>query len=322
MRIGRRAAMGVGIAGGAAAALGLPRPAQAATAAAAAGANGFYRFKVGDITVTQVHDGYAERPLEAGWVRNAELAEVQAALEAAFQPTATVTIPFTTTVVETGGRLVLIDAGTGGFGPTTGLWMDGFRAAGYAPEQVDLVVFSHFHGDHIQGFRNKDGAAVFPNAAVMVPEAEWAFWMDDARMSAAPEAMQGAFQGVRRVFGPIQDKVERFTGERELAPGLTALPAQGHTPGHTVFLVTSGEGRHLVWSDTTNKPELFVRNPTWQVQFDMDGEAAMATRLRLLDMAAAERMTVGGYHFPFPAVGHIGRDGSGYAYVPTFWRAV
>lgn len=175
-------------------------------------------------------------------MKNAELAEVQAALEACFQPTATVTIPFTTTLVESAGWLVLIDAGTGGFGSTTGQWMDGFRAAGSAPEQVDLVVFSHVHGDHIQGFRSQDGAPVFANAAVMVPEAEWAFWMDDARMSASPEAMQGAFQGVRRVFGPIQDKVER--------------------------------------------------------------------------------MTVGGDHVPFPAVGHIARNGAIDAYVPTFWRAV
>lgn len=317
--IGRRAAMGLGLAGGAVTALGLPVAAPAATASGRA--TGFYRFQVGEITVTQVHDGFLERPLEAGWVKNAELGAVQAALDAAFQPTDVVTIPFTTTVVETAGRLVLIDAGTGGFGPTTGLWMDGFRAAGYAPEQVDLVVFSHFHGDHIQGFRAQDGAAVFANAPVMVPEAEWAFWMDDARMSAAPEAMQGAFQGVRRVFGPIADSVERFTGERELVPGLTAMPAAGHTPGHTVFRVTSGSGRHLVWSDTTNKPELFVRNPGWQVQFDMDGDAAAAVRRRLLDMAAAERMTVGGYHFPFPALGHIARAGDRFDYVPAFWRA-
>jgi glyoxylase-like metal-dependent hydrolase (beta-lactamase superfamily II) len=123
------------------------------------------------------------------------------------------------------------------------------------------------------------------------------------------------------VFEPLRDKVEQFSGEKELVPGLTAIPAAGHTPGHTVFVVTSGEGRHLVWSDTTNKPELFARNPTWQVQFDMDGDAAAAVRLRLLDMAATERMTVGGYHFPFPAVGHIAKSGQAFDYVPTFWRA-
>lgn len=106
------------------------------------------------------------------------------------------------------------------------------------------------------------------------------------------------------------------------ADAAAASAAPGHTPGHSVFLVTSGDDRHLVWADTTNKPELFVRHPTWQVPFDMDGEAATATSLRLLDMAAAERMTVGGYHVPFPAIGHIARNGAAYDYVPTFWRAV
>ena len=199
--------------------------------------------------------------------------------------------------------------------------MDGFRAAGGAPEQVDLVVFSHVRGDHIQGFRKPDGAAVFVDAAVMVPDAARALWMDDARMSAAPEATQGAFRGVRRVVGPIRDEVERFAGEREPVPGLTALPAPGHTSGHGVSLVTSGEGRHPVRSDPTDEREPFVRHPTRRVRFAMNGEVATATRPRLLALAAAERMTVRGYHFPFPAVGHIARDRAACDHVPTFWRA-
>jgi glyoxylase-like metal-dependent hydrolase (beta-lactamase superfamily II) len=319
----RRNAMHLGLAAGASGLLASApdRPASAAAPQAGAQAPGFYRFKVGEIEVTLVNDGAAARPLNDQFVRNAPLADVQAALTAAFQPTDTLTIPFTTAVLNTGRQLVMVDSGNGEMGaPGTGRWMENFRAAGYAPEQVDLIVVSHFHGDHINGIRAKDGAARFPNAGVMVPEAEWAFWMDDARMAAAPEAMKGGFQAVRRVFGPIAKEVQAYAGEKELVPGLTALPAPGHTPGHTAFVVASGSDRLLLWSDTTNKPELFVRNPGWHAVFDMDAAMAEATRRRMLDMAAAERMQVAGYHFPFPATGFIAREGGGYAFAPAFWR--
>jgi glyoxylase-like metal-dependent hydrolase (beta-lactamase superfamily II) len=323
MTIARRSIMSLAATGAAAGLLGsASRPAPAAAPQAGSQAAGYYRFKVGEIEVTLVNEGVSERPLDATFVRNAPLPDVQAALAAAFQPTATLTIPITTAVLNTGSRLVMIDAGIGQMGPpTTGRWMANFRASGYGPDQVDTVVFSHFHGDHIQGLRAKDGTALFPNAKVMVPEAEWAFWMDDAKMAAAPEAMKGAFQGVRRVFGPIAGEVERYAAaEKEILPGLTAIPAPGHTPGHTAFVVASGDQRLLLWSDTTNKPELFVRNPGWHAVFDMDPAQAEATRRRMLDMAAAERMQVAGYHFPFPATGHIAREGDRYAYVPSFWR--
>lgn len=320
MRLERRGVLGLGLVGLGAVAGGAP--VMAAAPPAGARVPGFYRFMVGDIEVTLVHDGAATRPLAEGFVKNAELSSVQGALAAAFQPTDTLTVPFTATVLNTGGRLVMIDAGNGDMGSAgTGRWMEHLRASGYAPEQVDTIVVSHFHGDHIQGIRAKDGSARFANATVMVPEAEWAFWMDDGQMSRAPEAMRPAFQNVRRVFGPIAEQVERYGDGIEVAPGITALAAPGHTPGHHAFTVASGDQRLLVWSDTTNKPELFVRNPGWHATFDMDPIMAEATRRRMLDMAAAERMPVAGYHFPFPALGHMARDEGGYRYVPTFWRA-
>ena len=297
-------------------------PAGAQEAAVPGQAPGFYRVKVGGIDVIRVHDGVAVRPLDANFVKNAELADVQAALAAAFQATDQLVIPFTTTVVRTPQHTVAIDASLGEFGPpTAGHWRKNLAGAGIDPSQVDTVVISHFHGDHISGLRGKDGTATFPNARIMVPEAEWAFWMDDGQMSRAPEGMKAAFENVRRVFGPIAAEVVPFTDGQELVPGLRVISAHGHTPGHSVFLVADGDDQLLVWSDTTNKPELFVRNPTWQAVFDMDGEQATATRRKLLDMAAAERMPVAGYHFPFPAIGYIARDGDSYEYVPVFWQA-
>lgn len=284
-------------------------------------APGFYRYKVGDIEVTAVNDGFARRPLE-GFVRNAELAQVQQALEEAFLPADALPITFTTLVLRrNGGGLTLIDTGNGDMGaPTSGHWMRNFRAAGFDPSQVETVVISHFHGDHINGLRLKDGTAVFPKAQVMVPAAEWAFWMDDARMNQAPEAMKGAFQGVRRVFGPIANDVKRFEADKEVVPGLTAIAAPGHTPGHTAFMLSSGSGKLMVMSDITNHPALFVRNPDWAAVFDMDADQARTTRRKMLDMAASEKAQVAFYHAPFPATGHIAKDGNGFRFVPVQWN--
>ncbi|MGX1791045.1 MBL fold metallo-hydrolase [Bosea sp. NPDC055332] len=282
---------------------------------------GFYRYKVGDITVTALNDGFAKRPLE-GFVRNAELADVKKAMEQAYLPSDALSITFTTLALQIGDKITLIDTGNGDSGaPTSGAWMKNFQAAGFDPKNVSSVVFSHFHGDHINGFRLKDGTAVFPNAEVMVPAAEWAFWMDDARMNAAPEAMKGAFAGVRRVFGPVAKDVKQYEAGKEIVPGVTAIAAPGHTPGHTVFAVSSGSGKLLVLSDTTNHPALFVRNPDWSAVFDMDGPQAAATRRKLLDMAVADKMQVCFYHAPFPATGHIAKAGNGFELVPVQWSS-
>ncbi|MBM6596019.1 MBL fold metallo-hydrolase [Microvirga pudoricolor] len=285
-------------------------------------APGFYRYKVGDIEVTAVNDGFAKRPLE-GFIKNAELAAVQKAAAEAFLPTDALPITFTGLVLRQGDRVTVIDTGNGEFGsPTSGNWMKNFRAAGFDPSQVTNVVISHFHGDHINGLRGKDGNPTFPKAEIAVPEAEWAFWMDDARMNQAPEAMKGAFQSVRRVFGPNAADVKRYGWDKEVVPGLTSVNAVGHTPGHTAYMLSSGNGKLMIMSDVTNHPALFVRNPDWAAIFDMDAEQARKTRHRMLDMAASERAQVAFYHAPFPATGHIAKDGSGFQFVPVQWMPV
>lgn len=306
------------LAGTAAVAAGATLGFPAATGALAQEAGkGFHSYKVGDITVYAINDGFSERPLD-GFIKNAELSDVQKALEAASLPTDKLKISFTTLAIQNGDKLTLIDTGNGDSGvPTSGTWMENFKAAGLDPANVSTVVFSHFHGDHISGFRLKDGTAVFPNAEVMVPEAEWAFWMDDAKMNAAPEQAKGAFQNVRRVFGPVAKDVKQFQADKEVVPGLTSVAAPGHTPGHTAFVLASGSGKLMVMSDTTNHPALFVRNPDWTAVFDLDGPKAIETRRRLLDMAAAEKVQTAFYHAPFPATGTIEKDGNGFAFVPA-----
>ncbi len=319
MQLSRRAAL----AGTAAVALSplAGRAAQAAQALSGQQAPAYYRFKVGDLEVTAINDGFASRPLD-GFIKNASLDDVKAVLGAAFLPTDKMTIPFTTLVVNTGQKLVLIDSGNGNTGaPTTGTWMTNFKAAGFDPANVDAVIISHFHGDHINGLRLKDGTEVFPKAELMVPATEWAFWMSDDKMNAAPEGMKPAFANVRRVFGPKAKDITQFQWGKEPITGITALDAHGHTPGHTAFAVASGTGKLLVMSDTTNNPVLFARKPEWTAVFDMDGEEAIKSRRKMLDMAATDRMQVSFYHAAFPATGHIAKDGTGFQMVPMSFQA-
>jgi glyoxylase-like metal-dependent hydrolase (beta-lactamase superfamily II) len=295
---------------------GVSTPAHAAAPLATTQAPGFYRYKIGDLQITAINDGFARRPLE-GFIRNAELPAVQKVLGDQALATDSVTIPFTTLVINDGKKLTLLDTGNGNSGaPTSGTWMTNFRAAGFTPEQVDTVVISHFHGDHINGLRLKEGTAVFANAEVMVPDAEWAFWMDDARASAAAEGMKPAFANVRRVFDPMKAQVKQYKAGTEVVPGVNAIAAAGHTPGHTVYVIG---GKLLALCDATNTPALFVTNPGWQAIFDMDGAAAEATRRKLLDMAIADKLQVSFYHAPFPATGNIVKDGAGYRMMPVAW---
>jgi len=318
MTITRRAAIGAGLA---AAALPLAATSpQAAQPQSGQQAAGYYRYKVGALEVTAINDGFFQRPVE-GFVKNATEGDVKQALADAFIAQDKVFIPFTTLVVNTGSKLVLIDTGNGNSGaPTSGTWMANFKAAGFDPANVDTVLISHFHGDHINGLRLKDGTAVFAKAEVMVPEVEWAYWMDDAKMAAAPDGLKGNFANVRRVFGPMANDVKRFAWDKEPVTGISTIAAPGHTPGHTAFAIHSGNAKLIAMSDTTNNPVLFVRNPEWSAVFDMDGPQAVQTRRKLLDMAATERMQASFYHAAFPATGFIAKDGSRYQMVPVAWQ--
>ena len=282
---------------------------------------GFPRFKLGNFDVIALHDGSVAFPLPKGFVRNATDADVAKAFADTGLPSDKLTITFTTMVVNTGDKVVLFDTGFGNNGqPTTGNTAAALAAAGIAAKDVDAVVFSHFHGDHISGVRSKEGALVYPNAQIMVPEAEWAFWMDDAKMSAAPDGMKGNFALVRKQFGPEKD-IQRFVWGKEIIPGITTVQADGHTPGHTAFVIASGNEKMMYVADITNHPALFARRPEWQAMFDMDGERAIVTRRKILDMAAAENLRLSFYHAPFPATGFVVKDGAGYEFMPALWKS-
>ena len=296
-------------------------PAAAAAPPAGTEVAGLYRYRIGTFELTALYDGIWYRPITDRFIRNAPFAEVERALDAAYMPADKLATPFTTLIVNNGSKLVLLDTGTGGqIAPSAGVLRDNLAAAGIDPKAIDLIVISHFHPDHINGIKDKDNALVFPNAQIMVPEAEWAFWMDDTNMDTAAADMKLTFRNQRRIFADIAKAVTRFAPDAEVAPGIATIPAPGHTPGHTVFAIHSGAESLLVLSDTAQHPAVFARHPDWQATFDVDGDAAVATRKKLFDRAAADRMLVTGYHFPFPACGHLVKTAGGYEHVPVEWK--
>ena len=320
MPILTRRALVAGSAATATAALVGADPAAAVAPLDEAATPGIYRYKIGAFELTALYDGIWYRPITDKFIRNAPFSEVEHALDRAFMPHDKLTTPFTTLIVNTGKKLILIDTGTGGqIAPSAGALRDNLAIAGIDPKAVDLIVISHFHPDHINGIKDKDNALIFPNAEIMVPEPEWAYWMDDANLNAAPADLKLTFRNQRRIFSDIAPQVTRFAPGREVSSGIVTLPAAGHTPGHTVFAIHSGAQSLLVLSDTAQHPAVFARHPEWQAAFDIDGAAAVATRKRLFDRACADRMLVTGYHFPFPACGHLIKTATGYEHVPVEW---
>lgn len=280
---------------------------------------GFRRMKMGDVEIISLLDGITRRPLGEEFVANAPLAEVRALLASQNLPTDYIDVPYTPFLVVAGGRRILMDTGLGDWGgPSTGKLVENLRAAGFAPTDIDTVLISHHHGDHINGLRNKTGEFVFSKAKVMVPAGEHAFWMDDQRAAAATDArMKGLFEGARRTFGAMPaGMLSTFEPGAEILPGIKSVAAYGHTPGMVMFEVTSAGQMFTFVADLTNVPALFARNPDWAVAFDMDPETARQTRRAAFARLVAGNGLVGGFHFPFPAFGRMAVAGNGYAFVP------
>jgi glyoxylase-like metal-dependent hydrolase (beta-lactamase superfamily II) len=304
-----------------------PRLAHAAAPPVGKQVPGFYRYKVGSYEITVSTDGARSFPLPDTFVNNAKKDEVNAALESAFLPKDKITLVFNPIVVNTGSRLIAIDTGYGpavGAQPnsTAGLYQQNLVASGIDVKSIDTVIISHYHQDHVDGLLTADGKPAFPNAEILVPAVEHKFWMDDGEMSRAPKGrMEGLFKNNRRVFnGEVLKRLKQFEWGKEIAPGITSVETAGHSIGHTSFVVASESARMFVFSDVTNRPELFVRNPGWHAFFDQIPDQAEKARRKVLDMLVAEReMLVQTFHAPFPGTGHIEKDGQNYRFVPIPW---
>jgi glyoxylase-like metal-dependent hydrolase (beta-lactamase superfamily II) len=306
-----------------AAALGLSRPVNFIAAAQAATplepAVGFYRYKVGSIEVTAVYDGIWRKPHDPTFIKGVTVEETKAALAVAGLATEFVPIPLTVIVLKIGDRHIMIDAGSG-----VGQWQENathlpanMAAAGIDRSQIDTILISHFHPDHVWGLMEKGtNAAVFPNAELVVNSAEYRFWTEPGRVAKLPEGRRAAGQRIADVF-PTWKNWNLVEPGAEVAPGVRILDAYGHTPGHSVFLVTSGDDQLMVSNDTMYLPGILAPHPDWQGKYDQDGPLAVTTRRRIIDQVIADGMMICGAHFPFPGAGAFAKDGNAYAFTPV-----
>jgi glyoxylase-like metal-dependent hydrolase (beta-lactamase superfamily II) len=279
-------------------------------------ASGYYRRRIGDVMVTAVNDGTLDLPL--GAMRGIEAEAASALLQDAFRAPAPRS-SVNAFLLQGNGTTILIDTGAGtSMGPALGRLQDGLAAAGVAPGDVDTVVMTHLHPDHAGGLANPEGAAVFPNAELAVARNEADFWLNEAVAAAAPDERKPYFAGAQAAVAPYRARMRLFSGT-DAASGLQAHPLPGHTPGHTGYLVTSGNDALLIWGDVLHVPDVQARRPEVGVIFDADPEGAVQSRLRVLDMAARDRLMVAGMHLHFPAFCHVAKQAEGYALVPDAW---
>jgi glyoxylase-like metal-dependent hydrolase (beta-lactamase superfamily II) len=283
---------------------------------------GIYKMKIGAIDVTLLSDGGFPMDPSAFFPKQ-DAASVEAAAKDAFVDPKVVAGHVNMLLVQTGGKNILIDAGCGNlFGPTTGKLPRSLARAGLKPSDISHIVISHIHPDHAGGLIDAEGKPTFTNAQVIVSETEYQFWTADKvempKAIAPPEMVQQLIGGAKKLVGGMKDRVA-FKLD---VTGLELIPAPGHTPGHSLVAIAS-EGQSLLHlADIVHMPQLQLANPTWQVVFDADPQAAADTRAKILDRVVADRMMISGAHIPFPAVGHVAKlnHQPGYTFVPATWQ--
>ncbi len=298
--------------------VGAAGPARATAPMLGTGRPTFYRFRLGSFEVTTLSDGsIAMEGPHPIYGQNQPAEVVQDLARANYLPPDQMLNGFTPVLVNTGSALILFDTGNApGRRPAAGNLTASLRAAGYEPEQVDIVVLTHMHGDHIGGLM-ADGAPAYPNARYVTGAAEHNFWASDERLSGPTQSSAELF---RANVMPLMEKTTLLDDKGEVVSGIQAMAAFGHTPGHMAYHLESEGRRLLLWADSANHYVMSVQRPEWHVRFDFDKEAAAANRKRLFDMLAADRIPATGYHMPFPALGFIDRANDSYRWVPVTYQ--
>ena len=275
--------------------------------------------KLGAFKIVVVNDGtrVSDKPHET-YGTNQPQEAVAELLQQNFLPTDALLNSYSPVLVDTGSDLVLFDTGMGEGGREAGAGrlLDGIRAAGYAPEQVSVVVVTHMHGDHIGGLMEA-GKPAFANARYVMGEVEYAFWKDPARAGTPAE---NGHKAVLEKVVPLAEKTTFIGDGAAVVPGISAIAAFGHSPGHMVFRLDSDGKGLMLTADTANHYVVSLQRPVWEVRFDMDKAKAAETRRRVFDMIASERLPFIGYHMPFPAVGFVEKQGEGYRFVPASYQ--
>mgnify|MGYP002780637014 FL=1 len=284
----------------------------------------WHRFRIGEFEATVVSDGSLPLGDPAQSFTGMSGAELGTMLRGAFLAPDAATLEQNALIVNTGRQLVLFDTGMGDsmgaasrmFGPTTGRLIRNMRAAGIEPSQIDLVCATHAHCDHIWALVDEAGNRNFPNAQVAISEADVRFWTDDANKR-GPAFMEPFIEGAKKNLAAYRDRMIMLRDGGEVAPGVTALAAPGHTVGHHVFAISSGNAVVVNTGDLAHHQVILLRRPTVQFSFDTDPAQSARTRVRMLDRLATDRHAVLSYHFPWPGLGHVAREGEGFGWYPA-----
>lgn len=286
----------------------------------------FYRFRIGAFEAIAFNDGGMNPPVAQSPFGVGEPVEAKVAvLREAFLPITSVNLQFNVLLVRMGSEVVLFDAGCGAlFGPAGGRLAAQMAAAGVKPEQVTAVFLTHAHGDHFGGLFDAEKRPVFTNATHFVGRAEFDFWTgtnpDVSALRQPEEGRRGTVEGARGALEALRGRWHFIAAGDRLLEGIEVVAAPGHTPGHLAFLISSGGEQVLHFADAAHHHALTFARPGWVLAFDVQPEQAEATRRRLFDRAAADRLRVFGGHMPFPSLGHVKVAGEGsYAYVIAPW---
>ncbi|SJN12556.1 hypothetical protein CZ787_08340 [Halomonas citrativorans] len=285
-------------------------------------AAGFYRQMVGETVVTAVYDGYVD--LDPNHLSGLSQDKIQEHIFNEYQKASPlVQTAVNAFLVDDGEQLVLIDSGSSDcFGPTMGRMVDNIRAAGFEPEEVDTVLLTHMHPDHACGVALPDGERAFPNATVWAASRDAEYWLNEDMESTLPEDQRPFFQMARNAIVPYDSagKFKTFNDGDSIVPGIQLVPSNGHTPGHTSYLLSSGTEKLLLWGDIVHMHSVQLQHPDVTIAVDVDPEAAIASRTRLLAEATSERWLVAAAHLPFPGIGHLQGEETGYRWVPVEYR--
>ncbi|WID95823.1 MBL fold metallo-hydrolase [Bosea vestrisii] len=277
----------------------------------------YYRFALGQAEVTVVSDG----PLPLGDPGSSFLGlpkeQVYGLLETNFLPKDNVVLEQNIPIVNFGDRLVMFDTGMGfskAFGPTTGRLLKSMQEAGIDPASIDAIVCSHAHIDHTGGICSAEGKPNFPNAQIYISQVDHDYWLDDARLGTPFKAFG---EHARANLRPVRDRIVFFKDGQEFLPGITAISAPGHSPGHTIFNVSSGGKSFTFLGDLTHHPVLLTENPRVEFAYDWDPKMSVQSRVKLLTMLAEQKTPVMSYHFAWPGFGNLAKAGDGFRYYPA-----